>query len=349
MAMPTQQRSRLKLYGNFYRADMTTDPLVTVIVPVYNVEDYLDRCIASILDQSYRRLQIILVNDGSTDSSGSMCDGYLRDERIQVIHQTNGGLSHARNVGLDHAYGDYLTFVDSDDWIAPDFVRTLLEIARSHDAATTVSRVHKTSVEDQLPETVHPVMVLDRDEALREFTGKLHTLLTIACAKLYRSEVFDGVRFPVGRLHEDEFTTYRALAASERIVIAPTAMYFYWQREDSITGLPPSSRNWIDVMAAYRERLAFFELHAPADIAAKARLELFRKLLHYDEWLAERGERDGRVHTEMRQLEQEMTPGIPVHVRAYCAAHLRWPRLTREALALMRSAQSLVSRVFTHH
>ena len=298
-----------------------------MVVPVFNVAPYLARCVDSILQQDHASLQVILVDDGSTDGSGEMCDGF-EDPRIEVIHQVNAGLSEARNTGMGRVAGEYVTFVDSDDWLAPDFVSRLLHLLVEHDADTAVAGLLRTSDEAATIAVVSgEVRVLDRDQAMMALNGALHTVLTVAWAKLYRTSTLKGVTFPPGRLHEDEFTTYRALAASRRVVVSDRQLYFYWQRPDSITGMTPKQRNWSDVIAAYRERQEFLESGFSDDVAVLGRVELFRKLMHFRQWLGEdQTEERARTLAEMRRLEQSLK-GARCSVRLFCAAYVRFPRL----------------------
>lgn len=320
---------------------MTDHDLVSVIVPVYSVEQFLPRCIDSVLTQTHENWELILIDDGSPDRSGDICDEYAaNDARIRVIHQDNGGLSVARNTGLEHAAGDYITFVDSDDWLAPDFASAMLRHLVEYDADIAVAGLLRTTDGTvTTPMIPGSVMILDRDETMAKLNGSLHTVLTVACAKLYRASTLEGVSFPPKRLHEDEFTTYRALAASRRVVVSDRQLYFYWQRPDSITGSAPTTRNWSDVVTAYRERQEFLETSFPEDVARLGRVELFRKLMHYRQWLgSDQSDERAAALVELRELAASLQ-GVRYSVRLFCTVYVRFPVLLDRVLRWRRQLQ----------
>lgn len=199
----------------------TNNELVSVIVPVYKVEPYLDRCVASILAQTYPNLEVILVDDGSPDNCPALCDAWAqRDARIRVIHKKNGGISDARNVGLDAASGAYISFVDSDDYIAENFIETLYDLL--HEYHTDISAVHWKLVYADAPEVPAPlssrnVTLFQGADAIRE----LFTEDTYACYawnKLCKRKLFDTIRFPVGRVMEDLGIAHKILFDAGQIV-----------------------------------------------------------------------------------------------------------------------------------
>ncbi len=216
------------------------DETVSVIVPVYKTEAYLDRCVGSILAQTYRRLQVILVDDGSPDRCGAMCDAFAqKDPRVTVLHTKNGGLSAARNAGLAAAMGDYVAFVDSDDFVGPDYIAALLTSAKENDAAIAACgyTVWYNSLLQFRP-AAGPARVYTPEEALRDIFTMENNVHVVAWNKLYRRSLFTdtGVRYPEGMLHEDVATTYRLCAAADRIAYTPLPCYYYVQRRDSIMG-----------------------------------------------------------------------------------------------------------------
>lgn len=235
--------------------------LVSVIVPVYNVEKYLSRCIDSIINQTYKNLEIILVDDGSPDRCGDICDQYaIKDSRIKVIHKKNGGLSDARNAGINLAKGDYITFIDSDDWIHPKYIETLYDLVKKHNADISVCNFIRTTSEDHNDEiSLIDVIAFNKYEALEQFTDKYYVQMVIACGKLYKKDLFHNVRFPVGRIHEDEFTTYKLIYNANKIVFTTTPLYYYWQREDSIMGSGFNINHRLDALDAFIERAEFFK------------------------------------------------------------------------------------------
>ena len=210
---------------------------VSVIIPVYNVERYLPRCIASVLMQTYRDLEIILVDDGSSDASAALCDAYAAgDERITVIHQENGGLSAARNAGIERASGDAFFFLDSDDYIAADCMEKLVSLLERHDADVSVIRMKR------VPESENGTCAQSADEeelvmnAERAIEESLYQKRFSCCApaKLYRRHALGAIRFPVGRGSEDLATCHLFLNNARSIVYTSYPGYYYRQREGSV-------------------------------------------------------------------------------------------------------------------
>lgn len=235
--------------------------LISLIIPIYKVEDYLSRCIDSILRQTYVNLEVILVDDGSPDSCGQICDEYARkDARIRVIHKKNGGLSDARNAALDIAQGEYITFIDSDDWINIEYVKKLYELISNTNSDIAVCNFIRTSEEklsySDFKEEIH---VFSNLEALEQLTGKFYEQLVIACGKLYKKGLFKTIRFPVGKLHEDEFITYKLIYKAKKIVLTTAQLLYYWQREDSIMGASSSLKSRFHAIEALKERAIFLE------------------------------------------------------------------------------------------
>lgn len=214
----------------------TNLPLISVVVPVYNVASYIDRCIDSILSQTYTNLEIILVDDGSTDISGEKCDKYSeQDSRINVIHKINGGLSDARNCGIERALGDYVTFVDSDDSIAPDMIEYLYYLLKKYKCRMSICS--------------HYVAFREGEKLVSQGNGKEERLDAKTCikrmcyhdqvdtsawAKLYELSIFDKIRFPKGKLFEDIGTIYKTFIDSENVACGFKSKYYYYVRENSI-------------------------------------------------------------------------------------------------------------------
>ena len=209
------------------------NPLISVIVPVYNVEEYLDKCVESIINQTYKNLEIILVDDGSPDNCPEKCDEWAKkDKRIKVIHKKNGGLSDARNAGIEIASGKFITFIDSDDYISNDFLDYLYNLLDNNliSVAPYIITTNKKNItthkgfEDQ---------ILTQEEALeRMILDKGFTVS--ACSKLYDISLFDDVRYPKGRLFEDTATTYKIMMKCDKISYGNKGGYYYYKREDSI-------------------------------------------------------------------------------------------------------------------
>ena len=210
--------------------------LISVIVPVYNVERYLRRCVDSILHQTYRNLEVLLVDDGSTDASGAICDEYAaQEERVTAVHQKNGGLSAARNAGLERAQGTYLCFVDSDDFLDSRMLETLCRDLQEKDADVAVVGFRMFEREEELApaELAVPVQCMTGREAIRN-TLVSDELGDFAWNKLYKRELFRDIRYPLGRMMEDQGTTYRIFQQCSKVVYRPVPLYYYYQRPDSI-------------------------------------------------------------------------------------------------------------------
>ena len=210
--------------------------LISVIIPIYNVERYLEKSIESVIGQSYKNLEIILVDDGSTDESGKMCDEIAKkDKRIKVIHKKNGGLSDARNAGIEVAKGKYLGFIDSDDYIDKYFYETLYTVLKKYNADISMCNYKKvyTDFEENNAKLEHKEQVFNSKQALRELLlfGKIENY---AWNKLYRKELFEKVRYPVGKKMEDIGTTYLTIKNSKTVVVTDYIGYFYRQRKGSI-------------------------------------------------------------------------------------------------------------------
>lgn len=215
-------------------------PLISVIIPVYKVEQYLRQCVDSVAGQTHKHLEILLINDGSPDGSGAICEEYaLRDPRVQVIHQCNQGLSAARNTGLDAATGEYLAFVDSDDWIEPDMLAALLAGLVEHGAdiagCAPIPEVEDgIAVQFQFLCVDATALLLGREDALSELLRD-RRLRNFSWSYLYRADLFGGVRFPHGKRFEDIHTTYQLFMKANTIVSLPIAKYHYRIRKGSIT------------------------------------------------------------------------------------------------------------------
>lgn len=213
-------------------------PLISIIVPVYKVEKYLKQCVESILAQTYRNFELILVDDGSPDTCPVLCDEYAKvDPRIIVIHKTNGGLSDARNAGLDVAHGEYIGFVDSDDYIAPEMYEILLR--RIIQDGSDIACCNYLQVnEDNIPCNNQELPIkdgcLDRLEAYKLFT-KYGGYYGIACNKLYCRKVWKSIRYPLGKKYEDMFVIFLLIEQCQKISHVNASLYYYVRREGSIT------------------------------------------------------------------------------------------------------------------
>ena len=230
-------------------------PTISVIVPVYKVEPYIRQCVESVLGQTYSNFELILVDDGSPDSCGSICDEYAeKDSRVRVVHQKNAGLSAARNAGLDIAKGEYVTFIDSDDFVREEYLDSLYNAAKNSECKISICDYTISTDEINSLSTIPAYTVADGLSFFRED----HVLGVIACAKLYKAYLFDGIRFPVGKLHEDEAVTYKLLYRAGNIAVIPAKLYYYRQNENGIMRSKYSVKR-LDGIAAIEEQCEFFK------------------------------------------------------------------------------------------
>lgn len=214
------------------------DDLISVIVPIYKVEEYLKKCVDSIINQTYKNLEIILVDDGSPDSCGKICDFYSnQDHRIRVIHKKNGGLSDARNVALDVASGAYITFIDSDDYIEENYISYLYNLVKKNNADISICEYLYITEKGKVinhPRNDGKIIIMDQEKALYELlNSKLYS--NSAWGKLYKKECFSGIRYPYGKLYEDVPTTYKTFLKCNKIVFGASAKYFYLYRSTAIS------------------------------------------------------------------------------------------------------------------
>ena len=207
-------------------------PLISVIVPVYKVEKYIRKCVDSILSQTFRDYELFLVDDGSPDNCGKICDEYAaKDDRIIVIHKENGGLSDARNVAIDKAKGEYLTFIDSDDYVAENHLESLYKAIVDTESDIAVANITSFSDSKSDEKFYQPVT---RKKLLTDNEVFNTIYQPCACAKLYKRRIFESVRYPVGRLYEDVFVYHDVLAQAKHLVLTGENTYFYMLRYDSI-------------------------------------------------------------------------------------------------------------------
>ena len=238
---------------------------ISIIVPVYKVEPYLDKCVSSIVNQTYKNLEIILVDDGSPDNCPAMCDAWAeKDSRIRVIHKTNGGLSDARNAGMTVATGELMAFVDSDDWIAPDMYEYLyqrLTEDNSDIAACGVQMVWENKTPSRML-TRDGNCVLNQEEAMRAIIEE-SWLKQPVWYKLYKTALVRDILFPKGKCHEDVFWSYQAVGKAKKVSISDYIGYYYLQRGGSIMGAGYSLKR-LDAVEAKVQRCAYIQERFPA-------------------------------------------------------------------------------------
>lgn len=249
----------------------TNQPLVSIIVPIYKVEPYLRRCLNSIVTQTYTNLEIILVDDGSPDSCPQICDEYAeKDRRIIVIHKENGGLSDARNAGLDICTGKYISFVDSDDWVEKEYIFCLVKNALLTSSDITIVNHNLVWDNHQLDSEPFESCIIDGKKAFRQIILSQTIHLGIACAKLYNNRLFKSIRFPKGKIHEDDFTSYKLTYETNKICCVNLVLYHYYQRNNSITKTD-LFYNYIDVV---HEQLDFLLEKKELELAVLTSIKL---------------------------------------------------------------------------
>lgn len=243
------------------------DELISVIIPVYNVEEYLEICVGSVVKQTYDKLEILIIDDGSADSSGKLCDELeLTDARIKTYHKENGGLSDARNYGMERAHGNFYAFIDSDDVLHEDFFLELMKAQHNYDAdivACEMTLFHDKDELFQLFAMHHSVRAkkFSREEALNEYFSPIgdrcihHGL----CMKVYKKELFHNLRFEKGKLHEDLYITYKLLDSSDKVVYVDCPYYFYYQNNAGSICKNYGVKNFLDESEAYRQIYSYFE------------------------------------------------------------------------------------------
>lgn len=232
--------------------------LISVIIPVYNVEQYLERCINSILNQSYNKLEIILVNDGSTDNSKDICLKYKNiDNRIKIINQNNGGLSKARNTGINYSVGKYICFIDSDDFIHKDMINILYNNLIKTKSDISMCSFEKVYEEKKDLKVASNYIEYYNPKFYDNLFNNLKIETIISCNKLYKKSLFNGLLYRENKFHEDEFIIHHILKKANKIVYDKNKLYYYYQRENSITN-NYSIKN-LDVIEALEDRIDFFK------------------------------------------------------------------------------------------
>lgn len=250
------------------------NPCISIIVPVYNVENYIDLCVNSLLKQTYTNIEIILVDDGSTDSSGDKCDLFAQiDNRIKVVHKTNGGLSDARNVGTGYAKGEFITYVDSDDWISDNMIKMLYDKISSYGADVAICSYIEAENEFSTLSSKNinrKTIIYSGSDALKEMLYQT-SFGNSAWGKLYRTDIMRKFPFPKGKLYEDLFTTYKVLYEANKVVYCSERLYYYRVNPNSIMHSDFNLRMF-DIVDAIDEITEFVNDNAPSILpAANAR------------------------------------------------------------------------------
>lgn len=251
------------------------NPLISVIVPIYNVEKYLARCVDSIVNQTYKNLEIILVDDGSPDLCPQMCDDYAeKDNRIKVVHKKNGGLSDARNAGMAVATGEYISFIDSDDYVSDDFFECLLDVMNKKNsdiAECSVVKFYEDNRFDEFSDDLS-VKTYDTQDAMSALIAE-NPFHQHVWNKLYKTELIKDIPYAVGKLNEDEFWTYQVFGRANKVSKLNKTMYYYFQRNSSIMGVGYNIRR-LDALEGKANRQKYIENNFP-DLSAQAKIDLY--------------------------------------------------------------------------
>ncbi len=256
--------------------------LISIIIPIYKVEKYVKRCVDSVLNQTYKNLEIILVDDGSPDGSGAICDEYAKkDNRVKVIHKKNGGLSDARNCGVNSSCGNYIAFIDADDYVAQNYIEFLYSNLISKNAQVACCKLTKTSVSnfEFINKEYEEFNFSNIQACVALLTSSLYTLLVVACGKLIKCEIVKQHAFPLGKKHEDEATTAKFLYSAKNVFVSTKSLYAYYQNEDSITHTKLPSINE-DVIWAMEHRAQFFTQLGERQLAKMSNRKLFDYLVY---------------------------------------------------------------------
>lgn len=239
-------------------------PLISIIVPVYNVRGYIDACLDSLQKQNYPKLEIILIDDGSTDGSGVVCDEFAKKEpRAKVIHQANAGLSAARNAGLNIATGAYITFVDSDDYVAPDYISYLFSLIARHGTLMSICAISELTIKNH--QINYGADYQEKAMSTEETLGRMlreEGFNVSAYAKMYRRDLWQGITFPANTLHEDLGTTYKLVEKCKDIAYGPEPKYIYRKRKKSISTTDFSDKKF-DIIKLTDEMCASIEAKFP--------------------------------------------------------------------------------------
>ncbi len=261
---------------------MGKETLLSVIIPVYNVEEYLVKCVDSILGQTYQNLEVILVNDGSTDTSGSICDAFVpKDSRVRVIHKENGGLSSARNAGLDAAKGEYISFIDSDDWIEPNAYAHLLGLMERCQVKLVCGGnmdVYGETGERKLGLTPEKEEVITAEEMV----GRMFLWQgcdSSVCDKIFHRSLLENFRFPEGKVSEDVAITYKIVLGAETVAMSNLPFYNYYHRTGSISRATGITDKFFHFSQHTEQIYAYIREHHPA-IEPQARYLRIRALVH---------------------------------------------------------------------
>jgi glycosyltransferase involved in cell wall biosynthesis len=280
---------------------------LSIIVPIYNVEKYLEKCIKTILSQTYKDFELILVDDGSPDKCGIICDEYLKlDNRIRVVHKKNGGLSSARNAGLKIATGEYVAFVDSDDWIEKNMYKKLYREAKKNNGDIVQCKFLKVNEEyTQINNNkIGNINIINNLEALNNLYNERYIETVVTWNKIYRRCLFDNIIFPEGKIHEDEFTTHKLLYKANKVVLIDEELYYYRQTPNSIMNSGFNIKR-LDGLEAISQRMEFFKQIRNKDLYEKT-LRKYEYILKKNYFMCESSLHNKNILKKIRTMYKDV-------------------------------------------
>ena len=340
----------MRILEQYHPSKMNMDEqidLISVIVPAYNIADYVERGINSVRNQTYRNLEIIVVDDGSTDDTGAICDRIAsEDKRIQVIHKANSGPAEARNVGIAMAQGVYIGFVDGDDWIDPDMYAKMLGALKEQQADVAICRyrrVYKSHTDD---ESVERAVLFEGQEALQYYVQETeeYDIQNAAWNKLYKRDILEDIAFPVGKWYEDIMFATMVLGRAKRCIYLDTALYNYIiDREGSIMNAQINPRTFTDQIPAYYEKTKFLKELGRQDLADIHDYFFYKRLLQFYSRLEKSDipERDGFL----KRIEQIIRENQDNYTRAY-ACLVADPRDYKKMKLFLKSPERFIRRIW---
>lgn len=308
--------------------------LISIIVPIYKVEDFIHTCIQSILNQTYTNWELILVNDGSPDNCPQICDDYAaKDQRIKVIHKSNGGVASARNLGLDNMSGEYVTFLDSDDFFHPDYLENLLKLSIQH-SADIVQCGFIRGVEKTFPiiNKKQEIKMVDNYDVFLKGYAKI-----IVCGKLYKKHLFEELKIPENKLFEDDFITWRWYFKAKKIVVTNRLLYYYTDNNEStMAGYEKKPR--LDFMEAYKERIAFFQEKKEKSMEDYSRMHFCKALLltYENKMLTKEQRQCVFINFQKNWSNVKHSKYVPLHLKTLFYMFNMTPRTISSILSLKK-------------
>lgn len=321
---------------------------ISVLVPVYNVEKYLEKCIESILHQSYQNIEVLLVNDGSTDGSEKICIAYAqKDPRIKYFKKENGGLSDARNYGLERALGDYVTFVDSDDYLDENFLLHLYQGLKREKADIAVCGYTRVTEKGEFLKA-EPLLTQEKVLFGRAVCEKIFEKegyrFVVAWNKLYKMDLFKYLRFDVGKLHEDEYISFELLYEVEKVAIVPELLYHYLDRENSIMNSKMTEHRMSCLLEYQMLRISFYEMAEDEELFFLSCRFLLSFLIQFIEKYPDFAKGEHLLHLQKtyRDVFKKMPPSETlgfVKKAYYAIGYLRlsWAVFLKKCLAMRKS------------